>query len=216
LQCLQQWLYDVAMVLTGEPGLRERKRVRTRATIARAALELFDRQGFGATTIQEIADAADVSPRTVSHYFPRKEDLVFPDSDAVFASLEQRLERRPAGETMATALRGWFDAWLAEQEERAEERRARHRVIASDDALRAYGQRHTLRARSVVARAIARDLGVEQDAIEARMVAAATLALFEVIGEDAGAEVAPAEALALIDRALRFVDGGVAALRTGF
>ena len=63
------------------PGLRERKRVRTRITIARAALELFDRQGFQETTIPQIAEAADVSPRTVSAYFPHKEELAFPDTD---------------------------------------------------------------------------------------------------------------------------------------
>jgi AcrR family transcriptional regulator len=77
-------------------GLRERKKQRTRETIARAALALFDAQGFRATTIAEIAEAADVAPRTVSAYFPAKEDLVFPDQDEICASLERRLtERRP-------------------------------------------------------------------------------------------------------------------------
>ena len=47
-------------------GLRERKRVRTRRAIADGPLELFARQGFHATTIPQIADAAEVSPRTVS------------------------------------------------------------------------------------------------------------------------------------------------------
>src|SRR3954454_17331347 len=62
-------------------GLRERKRRRTRASICRAALELFDRNGFRATTLADIAHAADVSPRTVSGYFPTKEALAFPAAD---------------------------------------------------------------------------------------------------------------------------------------
>ena len=87
-------------------GLRERKRLRTRTTIARAALELFDRQGFHETPIAQIAEAADVSPRTVSGYFPHKEDLVFPDSEEAFQSLDHRLRERPPEETAADALRG--------------------------------------------------------------------------------------------------------------
>ena len=78
-------------------GLRERKRQRTRETIARVALELFDRQGFQETTIAQIAEAADVSPRTVSAYFPHKEDLAFPDVEAEFAAFDARLRDRLAG-----------------------------------------------------------------------------------------------------------------------
>ena len=68
-------------------GLRERKKERTRATIARVALELFARDGFAATTLSAIAEAADVSPRTVSTYFPSKEGIVF----AVYPDAIERL-----------------------------------------------------------------------------------------------------------------------------
>ncbi len=78
-------------------GLRERKRERTRKAIAEAALELFARQGFHDTTIPQIAEAADVSPRTVSGYFPAKEDLAFPYADVQMAEFERRLEDRAAG-----------------------------------------------------------------------------------------------------------------------
>src|SRR4029453_13322051 len=82
-------------------GLRERKRERTRKAIAEAALELFARQGFPDTTIPQIAETADVSPRTVSGYFPVKEDLAFPYADAQLAAFERRLDERAAGETAA-------------------------------------------------------------------------------------------------------------------
>ncbi|MEO8687121.1 MAG: TetR family transcriptional regulator [Solirubrobacteraceae bacterium] len=197
----------------GEPaGLRERKRQRTRETIARVALELFDRQGFQETTIPQIAEAADVSPRTVSAYFPHKEDLAFPDVDAEFDALEARMRDRPAEETAVAALRAWIGSWLEDGDVSAIQRQTRHRVIRADDDLRAYEHRFTLRARQVIAAAIARDLGVPPGDLEPRMAAAATLTVFEVLGED-HETAEPAEALAVVDRALLFIDGGISALR---
>src|ERR1700712_3698560 len=89
-------------------GLRERKKTATRESIALAALELFDRHGFAETTIAAVAEAARVSPRTVSSYFPVKEDLALPDIAESRARLSDRLRDRPAGETTAEALRSWF------------------------------------------------------------------------------------------------------------
>ncbi|MGH3300208.1 MAG: TetR family transcriptional regulator [Streptosporangiaceae bacterium] len=60
-------------------GLRERKKARTRAAIRQNALRLFRQQGYYATTIEQIADAAEVSPATFFRYFPTKEDVVLQD-----------------------------------------------------------------------------------------------------------------------------------------
>jgi len=195
----------------GEPGLRERKRRRTRAAIARAALELFDRQGFSETTIPQIAAAADVSPRTVSGYFPHKEELAFPDSEEAFASLDRRLRERPDGESAADALRGWIEGWLGEHAGRDEELRTRRRIVARDEALRAYEHRFLVRTQDAIAAAFARDLGVAPTELEPRMAAAATLTVFFLLGE----ELAPddRDTLAAIDRALLFIGGGIRALR---
>jgi len=60
-------------------GLRERKKLKTRAAIQKEAMRLFLDKGFDETTIEEIADAAEISPSTFFNYFPSKEAVVFQD-----------------------------------------------------------------------------------------------------------------------------------------
>src|SRR5438128_9411244 len=80
-----------------QPGLRERKKQRTRETIARAAHELFAERGYHATTLPDIAAAADVSTRTIFAYFPSKEDILFSGFAQTIDELAQALAQRPAG-----------------------------------------------------------------------------------------------------------------------
>ena len=82
-------------------------------------------------------------------------------------------------------------------------------MIRSHEALRLYEQRFIAQAREALTEAIARDLGASPADLEPRMAAAATLAVFDVLGD---AEVPVDEALALVDRALRFIGAGIAAL----
>ena len=56
-------------------GLRERKTLKTKEAIQREALRLFEEQGYGETTIEQIAAAAEISPSTFFNYFPTKEDV---------------------------------------------------------------------------------------------------------------------------------------------
>jgi AcrR family transcriptional regulator len=66
-------------------GLRERKKARTRALIQKEALRLFREQGYAETTVEQIAEAAEVAPSTVFRYFATKEELVFIDQFPPFA-----------------------------------------------------------------------------------------------------------------------------------
>lgn len=208
-------------------GLRERKKQLTRETIARVALDLFYAHGFHETTIAQVAAAANVSPRTVSSYFPAKEDLVFPESGAAFAGLGARLAERRPGETAADALRDWISSQLPEWRQGYEVMRKQRALVASDAGLRAYEQAFMLRGEQLIAAAIAGDLDASPEDLEPRMAAAATFAIFGVLG-DPEAEVTPGEpaegaagcapfdtdaAMAVVDRALRFVDAGIRALR---
>lgn len=86
-------------------GLRERKKRRTRDALTDAAFTLFQRKGFEATTIDEIAEAVDVSPRTFFRYFTSKDDVVLSQVDQQLASILVALADRPADEPVLTALR---------------------------------------------------------------------------------------------------------------
>ncbi|MCD9141911.1 TetR family transcriptional regulator [Streptomyces albireticuli] len=88
------------------PGLRERKKRRTRDTLIRCALELFALQGYERTTVDAIAEAADVSPRTFFRYFAGKEEVAFALQDSVESSFCAALRERPAAESPLAALRG--------------------------------------------------------------------------------------------------------------
>jgi AcrR family transcriptional regulator len=85
------------------PGLRERKKAKTRALIQAQALRLFNELGYEQTSIEAIAEAAEVSPSTVFRYFPTKPDLV------IYDDLDERLveafRAQPAGLTAVQALR---------------------------------------------------------------------------------------------------------------
>lgn len=88
---------------TAQLGLRERKKLKTRIAIREATYRLIREQGYEATTVEQIADAAEVSPSTVFRYFPTKEDIVL--TDEYDPLLEDELRARPADEPIAESLR---------------------------------------------------------------------------------------------------------------
>jgi AcrR family transcriptional regulator len=87
------------------PGLRERKKRRTREAIAQAAADLFRERGFAAVTVDEVARAADVSRQTVFNYFPTKEQMLFDRDEEVGAALLSLVSGRPDGVSLLAAFR---------------------------------------------------------------------------------------------------------------
>ena len=76
-------------------GLRERKKLQTRIALIEAALDLCDRQGFEATTVEQIAAAVDVSPRTFNRYFATKEDVVLGPIEDMVTAVVASLDAQP-------------------------------------------------------------------------------------------------------------------------
>ncbi|ORM36685.1 TetR family transcriptional regulator [Williamsia sp. 1135] len=97
---------SIAEIGTGQvkAGLRERKKLQTRDRLIAAALELCDQQGFDATTVEQISDAADISPRTFNRYFATKEDVVLAPIEDMIASMANSLEAQPRTDNHIEAL----------------------------------------------------------------------------------------------------------------
>ena len=91
------------MLDAGRVSLRERKKARTRAALREHALRLFREQGYQATTVEQIAAAAEVSPSTFFRYFPTKEDVVLQDD--MDTRMIAALEQQPAGLGPVAAIR---------------------------------------------------------------------------------------------------------------
>jgi AcrR family transcriptional regulator len=94
-----------------QPSLRERKKAATRATILAKAERLFDQHGYDRVTVAQIADAADVSVKTLFVYFRSKEDLAFADTSLLDALLTA-LRRREPGVSHAAAVGAVLDREL--------------------------------------------------------------------------------------------------------
>jgi AcrR family transcriptional regulator len=110
---------------TSTPGLRERKKARTKTTIQQQALRLFREQGYQGTTMEQIAAAAEVAPSTVFRYFPTKEDLtVLDDYYSLADAIAQALAAQPRELHPVGAIRAAIGAVFAALSD--EERAARY------------------------------------------------------------------------------------------
>jgi AcrR family transcriptional regulator len=190
-----------------ETGLRERSKARRRAAIIRAAYELFAERGYDATTVADIAEAAEVSPRTVAMYFPAKQDIALSRFSDGVASLTDAIRDRQPGET----LHGVFGRWLLTSQTEPEDRELHRLALRMFAANPDLGALRTARMAAAVregAGMIAADTGSAPDAIGPRLAAAAAAALaMEVIDTEPGPDREQAVAAAM-----RFLEGGTAAL----
>src|ERR1700741_542633 len=103
-------------VATEQIDRQERRKRRTRQAIRAAALELFAERGYRETTINDIAERAEVAPRTVTVHFPAKEELLFDAEPFTLESLSKRLAARRPHESALEALRDWMATTMTEAE----------------------------------------------------------------------------------------------------
>jgi AcrR family transcriptional regulator len=132
------------MATTPQPGLRERKKQRTREHIAETARRLFAERGFERVTVAEVARGADVSEQTVFNYFPTKEDLVYWRLATFESQLLDAIRERPPGESVFAAFRRFLLAQrglMGEVDPSAHEQLQTFiRMISESPALRAREQ----------------------------------------------------------------------------
>ncbi|MEU3984659.1 helix-turn-helix domain-containing protein [Streptomyces sp. NPDC026672] len=102
--------------MDGKPGLRERKKQRTHAAISEAAIALFLEHGFQQVSVAQVAEAAEVSKRTLFAYFPAKEDLVVHRLADHETELARVVRARPAGADPLAAVREHFIEGLRERD----------------------------------------------------------------------------------------------------
>jgi AcrR family transcriptional regulator len=121
-----------------KPGLRERKKEKTRQALESAALTLFAEKGFDGTTVDEIVEACDVSQRTFFRYYSAKEDVLFADGDQRLDALLAELARRPADELPMRAVQAAFQATTADYAQDRERLLLRSRIFDGSSSLRSH------------------------------------------------------------------------------
>jgi AcrR family transcriptional regulator len=189
-------------------GLRERKKARTRAAIQSQALALFVEQGYEATTVEQIAAAADVSPSTYFRYFPTKADVVLWDEfDPIIIDA---FRRQPPALAPIEAMRAAFRAAFAElSAEQLEDQRVRTTLVLGVGELRAAMLDQLTAAFDLIVALCAERTGRPADDPGLRTLAGAivgvSIAVTRQLAEDPGADFA-----ALLDDGLARLQRGLA------
>ncbi|MCX4512923.1 TetR family transcriptional regulator [Streptomyces sp. NBC_01619] len=188
-------------------GLRERKKLKTRTAIRRAMYRLIAEQGYEATTIEQIAAAAEVSPSTVFRYFPSKEDIVL--ADEYDEAIERALRTRPVDEPPLDSLRAILTAAVSRMlENEPQEMHLRTKLMAEVPALRARMTETMAETSQSLARPLADRAGRDPDDLEVRVFAASVMgALREALLYWAERDQQD-DLVALVNRTLDTLKGG--------
>ncbi|WP_020551064.1 TetR family transcriptional regulator [Embleya scabrispora] len=194
--------------MSGEMGLRERKRLRMAATISDVAIGLFLARGFDAVSVAEIADAAEVSKPTLFRYFPTKEDLVLHR----FADHQDEAGRvvagRPAGVSALAALRLHFLAGLDRHDPVTglsdhPQVLAFHGLLYGTPSLVARLYAYTERSEQALADALGAaasdvDADVDADGMQARLAAGQIIAVQRILARENWRRIAAGERAAAL------------------
>ncbi len=173
-------------------GLAVRKKERTRQQLAEAAAELFAIRGYSGTTIDEIAAAVDVSPRTFFRYFPTKEDLVVAIGAMSLDQLLEALRNRPTEESLQVAIRRAIGQSLAPEWADTKRVRAFLALLRETPALRARWLEEADAKRDLMARIIAARTDTDPSDLRNLLIAGAiTLTINTALGVWADQDIEP-------------------------
>ncbi|MFH8709566.1 TetR family transcriptional regulator [Streptomyces rubrogriseus] len=180
-------------------GLRERTRRAVRAELAKVAIDLFARQGFDETTVEDIARVAGMTKRSFFRYFPTKEDVVFDGIDLTGESVVADIAMRPAGEGPWECLRQVLQAWQ-EEIHASEQALATIRLIEATPALA--GRLHQRRTEwhRRVSDALRDRPGTDLDPYTADLLTNAATAVLDAVSSQWARSDANADRPALLDQ----------------
>ena len=188
-------------------GLRERKKAKTLAAIQAAALKLFRKQGYDATTIEQIAAAAEVSPSTFFRYFPTKEDVVLLDltDPLVIEAFRAQPPELSAIQALRNAVRSVFDQLPDDEFEVIQQR---EELILANPELQARMLGEIAGMVRLVADVAAERTGRRADEFELRVAAGALMGVaFGLMLTELDAS--PRDLIALFDAGLEQLETGI-------
>jgi AcrR family transcriptional regulator len=189
-------------------GLRERKKAKTKAAIQQHAMRLFGERGYQATTVEQVAAAAEVSPSTFFRYFPTKEDVVL--YDALDPVLLEAFRAQPAELSPIQALRGAM--WAVFGELPAGElavQQERDALIRSVPELRARMLDEFAKSLDLFAEIVADRVGRRADDPAVRTLAGAVIGVGISAWATAGDHASPKDYLAVLDAGLAHLEAGL-------
>ncbi|MGI5245827.1 TetR family transcriptional regulator [Dactylosporangium sp. CA-139066] len=190
------------------PGLRERKKQKTRWAIQEHAVRLFVQQGYDATTIEQIAEAAEISPSTFFRYFKTKEDAVIQDRyDELMA---QAIRAAPADlKPLDVVRRAFVESFAAIDPDEVEQVLQRARLQFSVPALRMRSLDNMQESIRYLAAPLAERLGREPDDFRCQaFIGACVGAMINAVLAWAREGTNPAELRPLIEEALSVIADG--------
>jgi AcrR family transcriptional regulator len=167
------------------PGLRERKKQRTRQLISETARRLFIERGFEQVSVAEIAREAEVSEMTVFNYFPTKEDLVYSGLEAFEDQLLAAIRDRQPGQTILDAFAEFVleprGLLVAKDDKAARDLVAATRMIAASPALLAREQQIFARYTETLAQVIGHETGARAGDLRPYVVASALIGVHRAL-----------------------------------
>jgi len=188
-----------------EPGLRERKKAKTRHSISEIATKLFIERGFDAVTVAEVAAAADVSVATIFNYFETKEDLFFDHEGELIAAHCRFVRERKAGESITEAIHRAFHAAIGTDAiaRVASGEGSFVRTIEASPALRARARFALDKTEAALAETIAEETVAAKGDPTPRAVAAMVVSIERMLMDDVRAAVLRGDPSAAVKRRLR-------------
>jgi AcrR family transcriptional regulator len=188
-------------------GLRERKKAKTRAAIQDHALRLFRERGYAATTVEQIAEAAEISPSTFFRYFPCKENVVFKDEfdPMIIESFLAQPPELTAIQAFRSAVRAVVAPLSADELNAARER---HTLVWETPELRAAALARVGVSMRMIAGLAARRAGRAPDDFAVRTFAGAVFGIL-MAASDKWASTPQSDMFADIDEALGLLEAGL-------